>query len=97
MLVVDTNILVGELLRQRGRQLIEHPALTLVAESSYSHLETEARNRIPRDPDDWHTVALALEMNTAIWTQDCDFLGCGCPTWTTETLLIQLRTAAQGN
>lgn len=146
MLVVDTNILVGELLRQRGRQLIEHPDLTLyvtervldetqyelrrrmtarvsrggltettaqeilesamaliennitlVAESSYSHLETEARNRTPRDPDDWHTVALALEMNAAIWTQDCDFLGCGCPTWTTETLLIQLRTAAQGN
>lgn len=142
MLVVDANILVGELLRQRGRELIEHPDLILyvtqrfleeteyeirrripimasqgritpvqaealrqsatrliennvmlVAESSYTHLETEARNRIPRDPDDWYTVALALEMNAAIWTQDCDFLGCGCPTWTTETLLIQLRTA----
>lgn len=146
MLVIDANILVGELLRERGRELIKHADLTLyvtqqvldetryeirrrltarvsqgrlteadglvllelamhlietkitlVAESSYSHLETEARNRIPRDPNDWHTVALALEMNAAIWTQDCDFLGCGCPTWTTETLLIQLRTASQGN
>ena len=143
MLIVDTNILIGELLRQRGQELIQNPGLMLyiservldetqyeirrriplmvsrgrlteedgqillaqamhlietkiaiVTESSYSHLETEARNRIPRDPDDWHTVALALEMDAAIWTQDCDFLGCGCPTWTTETLLIQLRKAA---
>lgn len=142
MLIVDTNILVGELLRQRGRQLMRNPALTLyvterivdetqyelrqrvtsmvsrgrlseaigqgileeamsiietdlmlVAQSNYSHLETTARNRIPRDPDDWYTVALALVMNAAIWTSDCDFLGCGCPTWTTETLLIQLRTS----
>ena len=140
MLIVDTNILVGELLRQRGRQLMRNPALTLyvterildetqyelrqrvtsmvsrgrlseaigqgileeamsiietdlmlVAQSNYSHLETTARNRIPRDPDDWYTVALALVMNAAIWTSDCDFLGCGCPTWTAETLLIQLR------
>lgn len=142
MLIVDTNILVGELLRQRGRQLMRNPALTLyvterildetqyelrqrvtsmvsrgglseaigqgileeamsiietdlmlVAQSNYSHLETTARNRIPRDPDDWYTVALALVMNAAIWTSDCDFLGCGCPTWTTETLLIQLRAS----
>jgi putative PIN family toxin of toxin-antitoxin system len=141
-LVIDTNILVGELLRERGRELIQHSDLalsiterildetqyelrrrlrarvrrgglteataqeilasamrlietkiTLVAEAEYSHLETEARNRIPRDPDDWFTVALALEMEAAIWTQDCDFLGCGCPTWTTQTLLIQLRNA----
>lgn len=141
MLIVDTNILVGELLRERGQELIQNPALTLyaterildetqyelrqrmtarvrrrglteataqqilepamrlietsivvVAQSNYTHLDT-ARNRIPRDPDDWYTVALALVMNTAIWTSDCDFLGCGCPTWTTETLLIQLRTS----
>jgi len=129
ILIVDTNILIGELLRQRGQELIQNPALMLyvtdrvldetqyeirrriplmvsrgritetegqlllaqamhliqtkimvVAESNYIHLETEARNRIPRDPDDWPTVALALLMNAAIWTQDCDFLGCGCPT-----------------
>ncbi|MFE1744859.1 PIN domain-containing protein [Coleofasciculus sp. H7-2] len=139
MLIVDANILVGELLRQRGRELLRHPSLMLyitekvldetqyelrrrmterinrglsdaigqgildeamniietdlrlVPETNYIHLETEARNRIPRDPDDWHTVALALEMDAAIWTQDCDFLGCGCVTWTTETLLIQMR------
>ena len=138
-LVVDANILVAELLRRRGRELIQHRELTLyvtervldetlyelrqratvivsqgriseatgqnilesarhlietrlmsVAESVYIHLETEARKRIPRDPDDWPTVALALALSAGIWTQDCDFLGCGCPSWTTETLLIQL-------
>lgn len=141
ILIVDANILIGELLRQRGQILIQNPALmlyiteqvldeiqyeiqrriplmvsrgrlteanaqlllaqaihlietkvTVITETDYIHLETEARNRIPRDPNDWSTVALALSMNAAIWTQDCDFLGCGCPTWTTETLLIQMQT-----
>ncbi len=141
MLIVDANILVGELLRQRGQELIQNPSLMLyvtervlnetqyeirrriplmvsrgrlseadaqillaqamhlietkisvIEESNYIHLEAEAKNPIPRDPDDWYTVALALEMDAAIWTQDCDFLGCGCPTLTTETLLIQMRT-----
>ena len=141
ILIVDANILIGELLRQRGQILIQNPALmfyiteqvldeiqyeiqrriplmvsrgrlteanaqlllaqaihlietkvTVITETDYIHLETEARNRIPRDPNDWSTVALALSMNAAIWTQDCDFLGCGCPTWTTETLLIKMQT-----
>ena len=30
----------------------------LVAESNYLHLETEAINRIPRDPDDWLSLTL---------------------------------------
>ena len=54
--------------------------------SEYKHLEIQAKNRIPRDLDDWETVAVALFLKAGIWTQDCDFLGCGCPTWTTETL-----------
>jgi len=29
-------------------------------------------------------------MSAAIWTLDKDFLGCGLPTWTTETLLTHL-------
>lgn len=139
-LIIDANVLIGELLRERGRNLIKSSVLTLyitervldetryelerrvslmvsqgrvnrvekqiflrtareiieanitvVPESGYNYLEKEARSRIPRDPDDWHTVALALAMSTAIWTQDKDFLGCGCPTWTTETLLGQLK------
>ena len=139
-LVVDANILVGELLRQRGRNLILSSDLMLyatervisetryelsrrvsaianqgkIAETEslllleltqniietkieivsadlYINLEAEARERIPRDPDDWPTVALAMALKTAIWTQDRDFLGCGCPTWTTETLVKHLR------
>lgn len=138
-LVIDANILVSELLRQRGRNLMKSPELEiyivarvreeaeyelrgrlmrivnqgrlsesaaqeqlevarlvietkirLVEASSYSSLEAEARKRIPRDPDDWPTVAAALALPAAIWTQDYDFFGCGCPTWTTETLLLQL-------
>lgn len=137
-LVIDANILVSELLRERGKammrstphdlyiaenileealhelrkriniivnqrqmpealgqslliaaQTVINDEIKLISESEYALLEAEARNRIPRDPDDWHTVALALLLEAAIWTQDCDFLGCGCPTWTTETLLLQ--------
>ncbi len=139
LLVVDTNILIGELLRKRGQILIQNSRLTLyVSErvldetiyelnkrvnlilkqgkindqdaknllnladflinfyiqkiplSEYKHLEIQAKNRIPRDLDDWETVAVALLLKASIWTQDCDFLGCGCPTWTTETLTIFL-------
>ncbi len=32
----------------------------VIADSFYAHYEREARQRIPGDPDDWHTVALAL-------------------------------------
>lgn len=59
--------------------------------SSFMHHERSARRRIPRDPDDWPTIALAMEIGAAIWTQDADFLGCGLPTWTTETLLAHLE------
>ena len=138
-LVVDANILVAELIRKRGRELIVHPELELymaerawdeachelsvrvativqkgifsqntgqnllvdalalaearvflVPHEIYAPLETTARTRIPRDPSDWPTVALALVMEAAIWTSDRDFLGCGLPTWTTDTLLVHL-------
>ncbi|NJM00632.1 MAG: hypothetical protein HC924_18495 [Synechococcaceae cyanobacterium SM2_3_2] len=35
--------------------------------------------------------ALALRLGADIWTQDADFLGCGIPTWTTETLMVHLE------
>jgi predicted nucleic acid-binding protein len=137
-LVVDTNILIAELLRQRGRDLITSSKFELylaekmkdeveyelqkrigiivnkskltpelgkkqfaaslklinskiitVSQSFYISLETEAKKRVPRDQNDWETVALALTLSAAIWTEDYDFFGCGCPTWTTETLLLQ--------
>jgi putative PIN family toxin of toxin-antitoxin system len=139
-LVIDSNILVSELLRKRGRNLIELSELELylakkmkneaqyelqkrisiivsqtkltealgkkqleaalrLIESKiitvplffYQSWEIEARKRIPRDPNDWETVALSLALPAAIWTEDYDFFGCGCPTWTTETLLRQVN------
>ncbi len=139
-LVVDTNILVAELLKKRGRALILSQSLELflaekmknevqyelrkrisiiinktnlteelgqlqleaalrlinrkimtVPLSFYQSFEEEARKRIPRDPNDWETIALALALTAAIWTEDYDFFGCGCPTWTTQTLLLQLN------
>ena len=138
-LVVDANILVGELLRDRGRTLIADPRtelfiaaqawgeaqyelrkrailyaerrgsknlegllgiafeiaethITVVGFDEYAKHETEARGRIPRDPDDWSTVALALTLSADIWTLDGDFLGCGVATWTSETLITKLVT-----
>jgi putative PIN family toxin of toxin-antitoxin system len=137
-LVVDTNILVSELLRKRGRNLISSDlldlflaekmrneveyelkkrikfiinrtdlteklgqlqlktALTLIEQKIttiplcyYQSFEQEARKRIPRDPNDWETVALSLALPAHIWTEDYDFFGCGCPIWTTQTLLLQ--------
>lgn len=139
-LVVDANILVGELLRARGRLLVADARLELfmaasawsetqhelrkrtqlfahrrglqpealqelltsavqaaqqhvmvVGDDEYAEREGEARERIPRDPDDWPTVALALTLEADIWTSDGDFLGCGVATWTTETLLTRLQ------
>jgi predicted nucleic acid-binding protein len=64
--------------------------LILFDETAYKHLETKARRRILRDPNDWQSVALALALNTGIWTNDKDFFGCGVATWRTEVLLEEL-------
>lgn len=53
---------------------------------SYAQLETVARGRLPADPNDWPTVALALALDTGIWTNDRDFFGSGLATWTTPVL-----------
>ena len=122
LLAVDANILVSELLRARGRRLVEDPRLRLrvsakaweearhelpkraermvdqgrlsreqagalladglrIAEAravevppeAFAAFEEEAAYRIPRDPDDAPTVALALggvEGRCGIWTND---------------------------
>lgn len=58
---------------------------------AYSDVEQIARGRVPRDPNDWPVVALAITLKAGILTADKDFLGCGCPTWTVETLLHELQ------
>ena len=65
--------------------------VTYVPATEYRAHEVEARQRIPRDPNDWPLVALALQLGQApILTLDGDFLGCGLPTWTPETLRLHL-------
>jgi len=66
--------------------------LPVIASEAYAPLEVAARRRVPRDPNDWPTVALALTLERGIWTADADFLGCGVPTWTTETLGLHLES-----
>lgn len=63
--------------------------VTRVPERQYHRYQAEARARIPRDPTDWPTVAAAMHLDAGIWTNDCDVLGCGLPTWATETLLVR--------
>jgi len=47
ILAIDANVLVGELLRQRGRDLIANPRFTLyVTEQVLSETEYELRRRI---------------------------------------------------
>lgn len=79
-----------------GQELIEaafiiiRNQIQLVPFEFYGYLEMEAKKRISRDPNDWQIVALALSLPAAIWTEDYDFFGCGCPTWTTQNLMLQL-------
>ena len=61
-----------------------------------------AAYRMPRDPDDVPTVALALalggdEGRCSMWTNDGDILGCGLPAWTTDILLAHLRYDERGD
>ncbi|WP_264778113.1 PIN domain-containing protein [Deinococcus aetherius] len=65
--------------------------IVYVVAADYADREAEARRRVPRDPNDWPLVALALHLGDApILTSDGDFLGCGLPTWTPETLRAHL-------
>ncbi len=56
----------------------------------YAHREAEARDRVPDDPDDWHTAAIALAFRTAIWSEDRHFWGCGIAVWVTARLRVHL-------
>lgn len=45
-----------------------------------------------RDKDDWPALALALQLECAIWTEDQDFFGIGIATWTTNTVVRYLES-----
>jgi predicted nucleic acid-binding protein len=93
---VNLRIQQGRMPFARGHAVLAaalellNATIVRVPVASYARFEDEARARIPRDPNDWPTVAAALALDAGIWTNDGDFLGCGLPTWTTETLLAYL-------
>jgi predicted nucleic acid-binding protein len=62
-----------------------------VEEADYARLRERAIKRLPRDPEDWDLVALALTLNAPIWTKDKDFIGSGIATWTTQTVLLYVE------
>lgn len=80
----------ARLLSEAVHDLIDERVIEVIPHSFYARYEAIARRRVPRDPDDWPPVALALTLGAAILTADQDFLGCGCPTWTIETLRDEL-------
>jgi predicted nucleic acid-binding protein len=57
-----------------------------ISKQEYEHLEEKAVQRIPRDPEDWPCVALALLLQCPIWTRDADYFGTGLGIWTNETV-----------
>lgn len=79
-----------QLLQNAVHSLIDSRAIEVIHRRFYVDQEATARRRVPRDPNDWPPVALALALGVGILTGDQDFLGCGCPTWTVETLREEL-------
>jgi predicted nucleic acid-binding protein len=58
----------------------------------YEEYEKIARERVlPRDPDDWPIVSVALLLDFPIWTEDQDFFGSGVATWTTDRVELYLK------
>lgn len=82
---------------QRGAELLAQAVA--VAEratlrfplTDYAAYEARARYRV-LDPDDWHTVALALALDFPIWTNDTHFWGCGVAVWTDDSLARHLAS-----
>ena len=95
---LDAMVLHGRIERAERDPMLRETILglsriiTMVNEAAYQEYEAAARDRIPRDPNDWPTVALALRMGIGIWTNDQDYFGCGVPVWTTETLLTHVAS-----
>ncbi len=62
----------------------------VVDDELLAHARDEALARI-RDPEDWPTLALSLQLECAVWTEDQDFFGTGVATWTCATVERYLR------
>ena len=95
---IDKIVSRGVLSQKLGQSLLNdgialaEARVAILPHEIYAPFESIAIKRIPRDPNDWFTIAAALAIEAAIWTSDRDFFGCGIATWTTDTLLIHLET-----
>jgi len=76
------------MLAEAVRLGLEH--IKVISVPSYAKDEMVARRRMPHDLTDWPTIAVALGLDAAIWTEDRHFHGCGVACWTTETLTREL-------
>jgi predicted nucleic acid-binding protein len=65
--------------------------VTVVDRSEYEHHLAEAKRRMAkRDPDDVDVLALALDLNLPVWSNDNDFEDAGVDWQTTAELLKTL-------
>ena len=59
----------------------------------YDSVRTEALRRIAiRDADDWPVLACAMVLDCPVWTEDADFFGSGVATWTSDRVVLYLRS-----
>jgi predicted nucleic acid-binding protein len=66
--------------------------VTLVSRTRYAKRVPEAMKQIGRrDPDDVELLALALQLEIPVWSNDKDFEGLPIELFTTERLLRQLQ------
>ena len=66
--------------------------IEVVDNALYADFETNARERMAgRDEDDWPVAAVALALDSPIWTEDRDFFGTGIATWTTDRVELYLK------
>lgn len=63
-----------------------------VSSDTYLAFEQPARQRLAgRDLEDWPVLALALALQSPIWTEDQDFFGTGIATWKTDRVELFLQ------
>jgi predicted nucleic acid-binding protein len=91
---VDVNLTMSS--HERAGVLLRE-TVRVVNDSEYAPFLPEALRRIPRDPSDAPTVALALALDCGIWTADNDFFGCGVAIWATDVLLARLAALPPGD
>ena len=102
-LVADANVLLSAIIGGRAALVLRHLHLdtllltlaalpvTVVERSEYERHLPEAERRIgKRDPDDVDVLALALDLNFAVWSNDNDFEDAGVEWHTTAELLKML-------